>query len=202
MFFTEREVHSSGGILGDAGTLHISVTASLFYFQLVPLTSIAFDTSGVATFSRYYSDGGSGFTEQTAQTVIDNAFYDDGSGTLAALGIAKYGVEWIYLLLDDSHSHLISVYGTASYASQSEASAATAPSNLPPMVASFCTLIGKTIVQTAATELSEVQSSLTTQFSSSLATYHNNTAGIQGGAIDDYYHLTLAEYNALIALLP
>lgn len=192
MFFTEREKHSSGGFITDAGTRHFAISASVFYFQLVPLASAAFDSS-VGTFSRYYRDGGTGFTKQTSQTLIDNFYYDDGSGTLAEIGNAKFGVEWIYLIIDNNHTEVVNMYGTESYASVAAADEASAPADLPNIVAQFGTLIGRTIILKSDTEILGVQSALTETFSASGATVHNNTTGIQGGAVTDYQHLTTAQ---------
>lgn len=200
MFFTEREERASGGVISDAGTRNIAITASSFYFQLKEMTSSAFDTSGTDTFSRFYSDGVGGWTEQTLQTQVDNLNYDDGSGTLATLGNNKYGVEWFYLILDDTNSRVISLYGIDSYSTLLDAENATTLNNVPSIANSFGILIGKTIVEKNDTELSNVQSSFEATFTSSSIELHNSLGGLQGGIVNEYNHLTNAELAKLTGI--
>jgi hypothetical protein len=179
MFYTEREQRASGAILNDAGTLHVSVTAGQFFFQLFPVSSAALDTTGTDTFTRYYRDGVGGYTAQTAQTVVDNAQYDDGTGTLAALTASNYGVQWFYLSVDDTHTELHCMYGRGDHATLAAAEAEEVPGDVPPIIGNFSTLIGRAIVLQGAAELTSAETTFGTVLS--------------GLDVGEYQHLSSAE---------
>ncbi len=194
MFDVNPFIRNYGGELSDGGTLHIEVSASAFYFQLTQMTTLAYSTIGSEVFTRYYSDGASDFTKQVDQTTVDNQNFDNGTGTLEPLGVAKFGVEWIYLVVGSLQNELVSIYGTASYNTIAEAENAKTPTNLPTIVSSFGVLIGNIIVQKDETEIVEIQSAFDKTFTPSLAEYHNNLAGLNAG---DFKHLTQTQFDTV-----
>ena len=90
----------SGGTISEAGTRNVAVSAGSWWEGLNNFTTSAKDTSVSGSFSYFYKDGASGWTEVVSQTQIDNTQYDDGSGTLATLANSRYGVHWLYLGAD------------------------------------------------------------------------------------------------------
>ena len=193
-----RFIHlGAGSVLGNAGSLAVSVTAGKFNFMLKELDHIAFDTSVAGTavaniYDLYYRDGLGGFTKVVDQKTETTTTYDDGTGTLATLDNNKYGVTWFYIALN-SPSKLIAVKGQAVYADQASAEAATAPSAIPAILEGLGILVGMTVYRKSATVFSNVLSAFIQQFATSVATEHNGLAGIQGGDVDDYQHLTTAQ---------
>lgn len=189
-FYTAPFTRKNGGsIVQDAGTLHLECTSGAFYFQLNEYIVPALDTTGADTFEQYKHVAGEWF-ESDEQT-FDNVNYDDGTD-LVAIGLQKYGVHWIYVVMGDV-SHYAVVYGTQQYANVADAQASTAPSSLPPSVAGLGILLGRAIFQRSYAELTEVSSAFTTTFTPTVATNHEGLAGIQGGAVGDHIHLTTAE---------
>lgn len=195
-YYTEAFKRKNGGmIISDAGTLHLSCDGGAFFFQLNEYSVPALDTTGTDTFEYYYRDGVGGWIESDQQ-VIDNLYYDDGTGTLALLNNNKFGVHWIYAIVG-SNPHYAVVYGQAEYDKLADAGASFPPSIIPPSVSGVGTLLGRAIVEKSALELTTVESVYSTVFSSSLALTHNGLAGLQGGTLDEYYHMTALQYSRI-----
>jgi hypothetical protein len=195
MFGEERfpVERATGLMISAVGTRNIALTAGVIWAELVNRFTVdAFDSSAGGTFSYWRRDGSGGWTETTAQTQINNTQYDDGDGTLATLANNRYGVHWVYTV-HDSSVHV--VYGQDSYTA-ANASAATPPSTLPGLLASYATLVGKIIIKKNASTMT-AQSPFTTVFSAGEVSNHNDLAGLQGGTTDEYYHLTAAELTKL-----
>lgn len=124
----------SGGIVTEnAGTpLHLDVTAANFW-----ITDDRKSTNAIVdgTFVAVYRDGVGGFTRLTGQTSVDNAQYDDGTGTLAAIPSGEYAAHVVYLSPNvdggAGSSDLVLVYPQATFTTQSEAEVAalSAPSD-------------------------------------------------------------------------
>ena len=184
---------ASGGGISETGTRNIAVTAGSWWEGLNNFSTGAKDTSVADTFVYYYQDGVGGWTAVTAQTTIDNLQYDDGSGTLATLANNRYGVHWIYLGVDGD---LYVIYGQGSY-TLVDAESAGPPSTTPPFFTKHVRLIGRAIVLKSSAALTSIASSFDSAFIPAGASVHNELSGIQGGAVDDYYHLTNAEVTKL-----
>jgi hypothetical protein len=188
--------HVIGGCaLSASGTRNIAVTVGEFYYGLAKVTHGAFDTSVTDTFIYYYRDGLGGWTATTGNTQINNTQYDDGSGTLATLSNNKYGVHWVYLILD-TPTVLAVQFGQGDYANVSDAQVATVP-DAPPALQGIGAVVGRVIIEKSAAAFSVVESAFLQQFVASTATTHNGLAGIQGGAAGDYVHFTTAERTDL-----
>ena len=188
--------HVNGGcILSATGTRNIAVTAGDFYYGLAKVSHSAFDTSAASTFKYYYRNGTGGWTTSLGNTQIDNLQYDNGTGTLATLSNNKFGVFWIYLILDNP-TILAVQYGQGDYANLADAKVSTAPT-APPSMQGVGVLVGRIIIEKSATVFSDVGSAFTEMFAASAATLHNGLSGLQGGTTNEYYHLTSAEYAAL-----
>ena len=165
----------SGAVLSETGTRNVAVTAGNFWEGLGTFTTDAVDTSAAGTFVYIYQDGVGGWTEVASSTQINNTQYDDGSGTLATLANAKYGVHWVYIEQDHD---LTIVYGRGSY-SLSEAQDADVPANLPPQFdESHGKLIGKIIILKSASTFTSAESAFETSFQPSVATEHSNLSGL------------------------
>jgi len=68
---------------------------------------------------------------------------------------------------------------------------------LPGLLSAYATLIGKITIKKSASVFTSVQSAFTTSFVPTDVTEHNDLSGIQGGATDEYYHLTAAQVAAI-----
>lgn len=196
LFFTEKFKRADGGAnIYDAGTLHLGCTAGEFYFGLSSFTFSALDTTGADTFEYYHLLAGA--WQVADASVIDSIQYNDisvvGSEVLTALATNKYAVHWVYMIGSTVSPHFSVVYSQDTYANYAAAQAAEVPSNVPPHVEGLGILLGRVIVREGDTEITATESVFTQTFTASQATNHNQLAGLQGGASDDYYHLTAAE---------
>jgi len=189
--------HASGAFIADEGSRNISITAGSFYLLNSALSTPALDTSVAGTFEYLYRDGASGWTRVASQTQINVTQYDDDSGTLATLSNNKYGVHYVYAVLN-TPSHYKIVYGIAEYASLSDAQAAELPAELPSDLDADSTaeFVGKIIIRKSVDAFEDIQSPYTQALTSATASTHNALAGLQGGTVDEYYHLTSTDYTA------
>jgi len=188
--------HVLGGCeIAATGTRNFSITAGAFYYGLAKISHVAFDTAGTDTFTYYYRNGAGGWTKQTAQTQINNTQWDDGTGTLATVSNNKFGVHWVYLILDNP-TVLAVQFGQADYANLSDARASSVPA-APPTLQGTGVLVGRLIIEKSTAVFASVDSPFHAIFVSSAANSHNGLAGLQGGTINEYYHLTSAEYATL-----
>lgn len=192
---------ASGEMVGAptvAPDLTFSITAGVLYYGISRITTLGFDTAGTDTFLYYYRDPTepSGWTYTLASTNIDNTYYDDGTGTLAELTAGKYGIHWIYRVLDGS---VVVVYGQDEYDTQLAAREEQPPSVLPDIAAQFSILVGKAIILKSATLITEMQSAFATTFEYTTPTTHNMLTAIQGGIVAERYHLTSAQHGVVTA---
>ena len=180
----------SGGMLGEIGTRNISITEGLFWEGLDNFkTNIGgFDSSGASRFSYYYRTGAA-WTKVADQSQIDNVYYNNTATGLVELTTNRYGVHWVFLEAD---SHIIVVYGQGDY-TLALAQAAKVPAALPPLIAVHARLIGKIIIQKAASVFISVESAFIYAFEKATAADHNDLLNIQGGSADERYHMTAAQ---------
>lgn len=197
-----RFIHvEEGSSLYSPTGLTLGLTAGAFFYTVTRVDHPAYDTSIIGTanenvFEYFYRDGLGSWIGTYDQKTVDNTYYDDGTGTLALIGNAKFGVHWVYVINNDP-SRLAVVYGQASYNTQAAAENATPPVGVPPIIDGLGVLVGFVVVQEGNTTIVNILSAFDRLFSSSQATSHNGLAGLQGGAINEYYHLTAAEYTDL-----
>lgn len=194
-----RFIHASGGSMLGASGLTISVTAGKFYFMTAPIPHASFNTSvpGVDLqniFMTYHRDGLGGWTRTEGIKEISTTLYDDGSGTLALIGSNKFVVSWVFMLMNTPPA-LVVVYGQNEYSSLDAALLDAVPSGLPASLQGLGVLIGRVVFQSAATSFSAVESAFTSQFYTSAVSDHNSLSSLQGGGLNEYYHLTAAQYT-------
>lgn len=187
---------ATGMVVSTDATRHVLSTEGIMYRYIDKLTVAAFDSTvgGGNVFTYWYRDGGGGWTPIIDQTIINNANYDDGVPPLGVLGANRYGVHWVYVA-SDSHVHI--VYGRGNYR-MAEAEDATPPSDIPDLVENEAILAGKIIVK-VGTNTTTVASAFDIKFSATGVDEHNDLGAIQGGAADDYFHLTTANRTAVLA---
>jgi len=181
---------ASGGTISEVGERYLESTAGVFYLGRNRVTTTGVDTSGAATFIRHYHSGGS-WTSDTQSQICAAAYQYDNGTDLANIANNRYGVFWIFICFD---SDLHVVVGRGSY-KLAEAQAATLPTT-PSRVSDFTILAAKVIIAQGGTNFFSVQCAFDIQFPPSAAVNHNDLGSIQGGAADDYYHMTQAQHTA------
>ena len=186
--------YMNGAAISETGNRNLITTDGIFYYGTNKISSVGVNTSGAGRFASFYRAASPNtWTEVTNQQVVDNGYYDDGTGTLHALTANRYTLFWAYMCMEGD---LYLVYGRGDY-TLAQAQAAALPPTLPPYITNFAKLIGKIIVQAGATHLYSIESALNSQFSLTQATTHNNLAGLEGGVSGVYNHLGATLYGDL-----
>lgn len=146
-------VFVSGAITTSvANTLrHLDVTAGNYFFG-----TNTFDITGGTTLSwtALYQDGSGGFTE-FAQSVVDNAFYDNGSGTLAPISAGFYAKHTLYVVPSDGVDKYYLVYGQDEFASIIDAELAPLPL-IPNFISDSVVRIANIIVHQGNNNIAEI----------------------------------------------
>ena len=179
--------------MAEAGTRGLSVTAGVWFVGNTEIDTITHSTGSGYTFSSYYYNG-SAWVETTGVSQISNLQRNDVASGLVTIGNNKWVNAWIYLC---PQGDLYWVYGQAEYNTLAEAQATMAPSLVPNYISSNTRLISRITLQKSATNFGAVSNISNTSFTSGTATNHNNLAGLQGGTLSEYYHLTNTAYNNL-----
>lgn len=187
--FIERESGLSLDLSGSTNIVTLSAGVTWNGIKRQELNSV---NSSADTFFTVYHSGGT-FTYDTTGTTINNFYYDNGTD-LIELSNNRYVVNWFYRGVE-SDSHLYQVIGSNQYRFISVAQLETAPV-IPELVSSHTILVGRIIIRKNATS-GTIESAFETSFAASQVTSHNDLSGIQGGATDQYYHLTNNEYDAV-----
>ena len=183
----------SGAVFSEIGTRYMSVTPGIFYFGANRVDTAALDTSDGDTYERYVRDGRGGWTE-TDRTQSSNDVYDDGSGTPVAIPAGRYAARFVYLCLAGD----LYVVDAQNHFSLSEAKAVEQPVSLPPYITSNAKLIAKYIVTPDEDHYVMTISGYEASLAGTIGvTSHQGLAGLQGGAVEDYYHITGTEHTAL-----
>jgi hypothetical protein len=195
-----RDERLGGLILGETGTRNILLSGGALWdratkFIISPIdTSVGGPPTIANTFSVWYRDGGTGFTEVEDVTQWPNAQYDNGSGTLQNLLPNKYANLWWYL---SDTGYLAMVYGRNSYPSAAEAALGSVPPTLPLNIYAHFKLIGRSTFKNGDPTFIAIDSAFSNTFSTSAATSHNNLGGLQGGTAGEYFHLTQAQASVV-----
>ncbi|MHA1302202.1 MAG: hypothetical protein ACTSPI_00680 [Candidatus Heimdallarchaeaceae archaeon] len=183
----------SGGVISESGTRYLQSTGGEFYLGVNKITTTGKDTSGADTFTRHYHSGGTWTSDEKSQIAEGDVYQYDNGTNLTNLSNNKYGVWWVYIGYD---SHLHVVVGRGDY-TLLEAQTALLP-DVPDFVSEFAKLAAKIILKEGGTNFTAVVSAYETLFPMSGEFNHNDLGGIQGGAADDYYHLTQAQHATVV----
>ena len=183
---------ASGGVISEPAALQLKSTAGVFYVGANEITTVGQDTSIADTFTGLYRDGAGGWTKELAQTDVNNEKYDDGDGGLEDIPPNKYSARYVYI---DFDGHLFVQYGQqADKLAVIQAEEVPAPSDF---LSSFAILAARVIVKDGVSPLADIASAYDTDFVFTGVSDHNDLSNLQGGAADQYYHMTEAEHTAL-----
>ena len=189
-------IHVSGVVVtvNTPPSLKLDVDAGTYYI---------FDTRRTVgattpiTFTYWYRDGSGGWKFATAQTDIDAANYDDGSGTLAAIPAGDWKKDLLFVASSDSGVEYHVVYGQETFTTQVLAENGNNPAAGSTLLAFSLRLAG-VVVQKDATDITTIKDERPKlgQLSSgaTAVTDHGNLGGL---ADDDHPQYQLdSEKNA------
>lgn len=181
----------SGSAIEYSGTDNFTMEAGIAFSGINEISFSSYD-SVTTQFTYVYSDGAGGWTESNSNTV-DYAHYDDGDGTLGNIGVAKYGVHYVYRHVSDGHVYI--VYGTGSYTLAEAEVQAIIPPTVPFHLDAFGCQIGTIIAPQSGGTFTAVIMVTSQFFSGTEVVNHNNLGGLQGGTADDYWHMTEEQHT-------
>jgi hypothetical protein len=191
---TERFKVQPGGLqLGEQATRILTITAGTVWYGACFNDLVAINSSVAGQEIAFWYHVGGVWTRATT-TVYNNSQYDDGTN-LQSLNPNRYAVNWVYRGVSQLNNRPVIVLGSGNY-TLAEALESKQPLNIPPVTANFGILVGRIIVKKGATTATEIDTLYgSVEFTS--ITLHNGLSGIQGGAVDEYYHLTELEHTRL-----
>lgn len=188
---TQRYGRESGITLSVSGSSRVAqITSGAFWIGALRLSSSAFK-SDINEMKLLYTSASSIKTSLITQ--LDNYHYDTGAGTASLGGSTRYAVNWVYKTADSEINTAYVLLGTDNY-TETEA-IYSQPPPLGNTIATTHVLVGRAIFQRSATTPSQVDSAWDTRYNPSSVANHNNLTNIQGGQVDEYYHLTHNEYS-------
>lgn len=194
-FLNQEGIRRANGAVIGLSNRNLTLTAGTLFSGLIRINSPAFNTASPDTFTYVYNNGAV-WTRVTGQTQVNNTQYNNG-GTLTTMPGSDFRTDYVYLL-PNNPSKLYVVYGTTTYANITLARNAPTPTSLPSELQVLGLLVGRQIIQRNAPSISEVTSAFTDVFAGVGVPEHNALAGLQGGAVNDYQHLTTTQLNGLI----
>lgn len=160
--------------------LNLLVGAGSYWYFNKNLTHAAFNTTVAGTadvnvFTLWYNRTGT-WTSVADQKSINTTQYDL-AGTLTTMTNNRWRCDWVYVIPDSSHQHLIVVLGNAEYNSQASAQASAMPSSLPPQFAELAILVGQVVIQKSAASVTVAQAGSVT-FSGAAVSDHGALSGL------------------------
>lgn len=192
---TNRYERSSGLLISEVGTRNIASTLGIVWYADSSVSISALNTSTGDRIHFYYHLGGV-WTVDSSITQYNNTQYDNGTN-LATLSSNRYAVNWIYRSMNDAEFFIL--LGSGDYKLNEALN--SQPPSMPTIITRQSLLIGRIIVQEGESTATIVQSAFGTVFSPGTAN-HNDLMNIQGGSIDERYHLSLAQYDSVDNKLP
>lgn len=190
---TQRFAVETGLVISKNVSNEFFITAGKTWTGAVNLVLNAFNST-TDLCELYYHD--SGAWAKAAVTTLNNTQYDDGTD-LQSLLPNKYVINYIYRL-NETTPHTVILLSTT-YGSSAEARLASAPSNIPELVKAQGVLIGRIIIETNDTG-GTIESYLTKNPTIGAIENHNDLSGLQGSALNEYYHLKATEQDKVSKL--
>ena len=191
---TNRYQWASGLGLGESTGNVITVGSGAIWYGVSQYNETAQTSASSNTEFWFHSAGVWTSSLVSAYNILQ---YDDGTN-LQTLANGRYAVNWVYRYIDGSGlPKLAIILGGGNY-SQAQA-VASAPTTPPAILSTMAILVGRIIVVKSSATAFQIDSAFTQVFSSQTVTSHNDLSGIQGGTTNEEYHLTLAQYNNVVA---
>ena len=200
LYDMERFRWGGGCMLSSPSGLNIVVSAGKFYYGNNPIDTPSFNTATGSTIEYYYRNTSTPYNNNYSsffQTSVNNTHWDSGTNTPVVMNNNKYKTEFVFEeITSNGGDELSIVLGQVQHNTLADAEAESVPSILPNSINQMGVLIGRIIIQYNSPTIYSTSSSFTQKFSLSAATNHNNLAGLQGGILNEYYHINASQYNA------
>ena len=189
---TRRYERGTGLSLGESTGRVIALTSGVIWYGLTEYLETA-QTSASNNAEFWYHVAGA--WTKSVVSVYNNNQYDNGTNLVTLSGAGtQYAVNWVYRYIDgDSLPKLAYVLSGGNY-NLAQAVASGSP-NPPAILSQMAILVGRIIVAQGASTATQIDSAFTQVFAGTTVIDHNDLSSLQGGTVDEYYHLTSAEYT-------
>lgn len=178
--------NSIGGLLiGETGVRNVTLTAGKIWSRLSDFDSAAKNSSVDTMLSVFFN--GVNLTVTSGVTQWDNMNINTG-GALVVMGNNKWANLWFFISIDGTKYGY--AYGTAEHNSLGAAASEGLPFYLTQNFFNQTLLLGRFVFQKGAATAGLIESAFTSVFNTSAVNNHNDLAGLQGGAVGEYFHLT------------
>ena len=167
-----RDDHVGGLMISVVGTRNVAMTSGKLWSRLNEINIAATST---ASFELYYRDGIGNWTISKNNAQYPVLQFDNGSGTLANLGLNKYANFWVFVEVDGDVALL---YPQMEHNTAAQADAESVPSTLPLALTETGLFLGKILFKQATDAPISVSSAFTTAFTSSAITNHANLSNL------------------------
>ncbi len=203
LYETDRFKHASGSMIGSPSGLNLSLTAGRYFYGLNPIEHNTMNTATGSNIEYYYHNS-TGVWASYNSTIINNTAYNPVGSGIVTMTNTRYKTEWVYLTLSsDNTSEIDVILGQNQYVTIAGAEAELAPTNLPIELRDISVLIGRVILQKNDLTLVSVESAFNIQYTPSAISNHNSLSSLQGGQLNEYYHLNATQYtNIISSILP
>lgn len=167
--------------VSESGTRNLDVTSGEYYYGQTEFLPVG--GTGI-TWDSYYRSAVPGvYTRVASETTVDNAFYDDGTGTLAAIPAGQFAKHLMYIL--GHEEAYVMVYSQDTYATLLIAETASLP--LPPnfITGAFARLASIIVQEGTANIVEIIDERPRVGFASSSTTGGVTDHGALSGLTDD-----------------
>lgn len=144
-------VFKQGAVTSETGTRGLAVTAGVYSYGV---SEINLAGGSPISWTSLYMDGLGGWVE-ASQSTVDNAQYDDGSGTLASIPSNQYAKHILYAVGTPGTEKYFLVYSQDFYADQPSAADAPLPI-VPTFIADAVVRVAGLIVQEGTSSIVDV----------------------------------------------
>lgn len=182
----------NGLALGEIGTRNITIGSGIVWNGTKRNNLNIVNTSSGDKINLFYHSSGIWNCSQVSQ--YNNTQYDDGTNLVNLLP-NRYAVNWVFRTVNEDEEDVCVVLGNGNY-TLSDAESSTLPT-LPQEIIDSCVFVGRIIVQRNSSIAYTIEQVQNISLSYTQISDHNNLMGLQGGTIDEYYHLTSLEYSYL-----
>lgn len=192
----QRFTRISGLVLSESAGNTIEISSGVVYYGVTNFTKAAAASTSNNAYV-YYKTDATTWTKALTSTYINDR-YQTASNGLSSVDSSHYTINWVYRFIDGENTAKIAyTLGTSSY-TLAEALAADVP--IPPTVINrMAILVGRIIVKGGAATAISIDSAFTQTFAGSNVINHNDLDNVQGGSVNDYYHLTQTELNNVLS---
>lgn len=189
-----RYERSSGLMLTESATKVINIGSGVIWYGITANSKSPVESSDANCVFYYHTS-----STTWGKDIVNgwnNEYYDNGDSR-EILDNNDFVVNWVYRFVNGDDLPDIAIVLGDACKNINIAQNQPLPSSLPPILARMAILVGRIIVKQGVSTAQQIDSAFTQIFAGTTVNLHNNLGELQGGTIDEYYHLTNTQYSIL-----